>query len=248
MNSRRCRYCGIGILPRPTSPGFGLTLATIARWNVLSNGKSKIGTLRSGNGGHKTAHESAQVFGVEGSLCGPALREGGFELVVSRRKTRLRLGDPKKSVERQLDAEDKAGPLGDRGAKRSFPFTRARTPTSRCVERWDSLSADGSNPSPSSGESTNFRFLSRRRPLFDRMISLPSRGPWDKKGSDRQSAALAALHHNGSRGVIARFFRLIIGGRSLLSGQAIASNRRTDARGPRRHGSASERIPAPARA
>ena len=29
-----------------------------------------------------------------------------------------------------------------------------------------------SNPSPSSGESTNFRFLSRRRPLFDCMISL----------------------------------------------------------------------------
>jgi hypothetical protein len=38
-----------------------------------------------------------------------------------------------------------------------------------------------SNPLPSSGESTNFRFLSRRRPLFDRMISLPSRGPWDEK-------------------------------------------------------------------
>ena len=30
-------------------------------------------------------------------------------------------------------------------------------------------------------DSTNFRFLSRRRPLFDRMISLPSRGPWDEK-------------------------------------------------------------------
>jgi hypothetical protein len=38
-----------------------------------------------------------------------------------------------------------------------------------------------SNPLSSSGESTNFRFLSRRRPLFDRMISLPSRGPWDEK-------------------------------------------------------------------
>ena len=34
---------------------------------------------------------------------------------------------------------------------------------------------DGSNPLSSSGESTNFRFLSRRRPLFDRIISLPSR-------------------------------------------------------------------------
>jgi hypothetical protein len=32
-----------------------------------------------------------------------------------------------------------------------------------------------SNPFPSSGESTNFRFPSRRRQLFDRMISLPSR-------------------------------------------------------------------------
>ena len=31
---------------------------------------------------------------------------------------------------------------------------------------------ESSNPSPSSGESTNFRFLSRRRPLFDCMISL----------------------------------------------------------------------------
>src|SRR6516164_9965163 len=41
---------------------------------------------------------------------------------------------------------------------------------------------------PPSGESTNFRFLSRRCPLFDRMISLPSRGP-RQKGSSRQSAA-----------------------------------------------------------
>jgi hypothetical protein len=40
---------------------------------------------------------------------------------------------------------------------------------------------NSSNPSPSSGESTNFRFLSRRRPLFDRMITLPSSGPWDEK-------------------------------------------------------------------
>ena len=46
-----------------------------------------------------------------------------------------------------------------------------------------------SNLLSSSGESTNFRFLSRRRPLFDRMISLPSKGPLGRKGSDRQSAA-----------------------------------------------------------
>ena len=44
---------------------------------------------------------------------------------------------------------------------------RNRGPISRGTE--------SSNPPPSSGESTNFRFLSRRRPLFDRMISLPSR-------------------------------------------------------------------------
>ena len=37
-----------------------------------------------------------------------------------------------------------------------------------------------SSPSPSSAESTNFRFL-YRRPLFDRMIPLPSSSPWDEK-------------------------------------------------------------------
>ena len=37
------------------------------------------------------------------------------------------------------------------------------------------------NPSPSSGKSTNFRFLSRRRRLLDRMISLPSKQPLGAK-------------------------------------------------------------------
>ena len=39
-----------------------------------------------------------------------------------------------------------------------------------------SRGTDTSNPAPSSGESTNFRFLSRRRRLFDRM-------PWVEKWS-----------------------------------------------------------------
>jgi len=38
-----------------------------------------------------------------------------------------------------------------------------------------------SNPFPSSGESTNFRFLLKRRPLFDRMICLLSRAPGTKR-------------------------------------------------------------------
>src|SRR6516162_8003551 len=40
-------------------------------------------------------------------------------------------------------------------------------------ETW--IGTEGLNPALSSGESTNFRFLARRRPLFDRIISLPSR-------------------------------------------------------------------------
>ena len=51
---------------------------------------------------------------------------------------------------------------------------------------------------PSSGESTNFRFLSRRRPLFDRMISLPSR----RRGPARTDPCLPPIGpiRDGPRG------------------------------------------------
>jgi hypothetical protein len=49
-----------------------------------------------------------------------------------------------------------------------------------------------SNPFPSSGESTNFRFLSTRRLLFDRMISLPPRDG-DKRISARLPSPLKSV-------------------------------------------------------
>ena len=77
---------------------------------------------------------------------------------------------------RPVQATSKAGslrPLPTRPSNRARQ--KARQPASPRPR------TRSSNPVPSTGESTNFRFLLKRRPLFDRMICLLSRAPWDER-------------------------------------------------------------------
>jgi hypothetical protein len=75
--------------------------------------------------------------------------------------------------------------------------------------RWRLRGTDGSNPPPSSGESTNFRFLSRRHPMFDRM----------KPTAGRRFAGCRA--DLGSRGRTSPNHRLV-----LRTGRHAAGSRR----------------------